>query len=54
MDFDIAETGIARGSLPGTTTKVQRVGFPFTEIRFVSTLLVPPSTLSSSCVLTCL
>jgi hypothetical protein len=27
--------GIARGSPPGTTTEVQRVGFPSTEIRFV-------------------
>jgi hypothetical protein len=36
MDFGIAETRIARGSLPGTTTEVQRVGFPFTEIQFVS------------------
>jgi hypothetical protein len=34
--FGIAETGIACGSLPGTTTKVQRVGFPSAEIRFVS------------------
>jgi hypothetical protein len=36
MDFGIAETGIARGSPPGTTTEVLRVGFPFAEIRFVS------------------
>jgi hypothetical protein len=28
--------GIARGSPPGTTTEVLRVGFPFREIRFVS------------------
>jgi hypothetical protein len=28
--------GIARGSPPGTTTKVQRVGFLSMEIRFVS------------------
>jgi hypothetical protein len=34
--FGIAETGIARGSPLGTTTKVQRVGFPSAEIRFVS------------------
>jgi hypothetical protein len=34
--FGIAETGIARGSPPGTTTEVQRVGFPAAEIRFVS------------------
>jgi uncharacterized membrane protein YphA (DoxX/SURF4 family) len=27
-----AETWIARGSLPGTTTKVHTVGFPFAEI----------------------
>jgi hypothetical protein len=26
MDFGIAETGIARGSPPGTTTEVLRVG----------------------------
>jgi hypothetical protein len=36
MDFGIAETGIARGSPPGTTTEVQRVGFPSAEIRFAS------------------
>jgi hypothetical protein len=34
--FGIAETGIARGSPPGTTTEVQRVGFPSTENGFVS------------------
>jgi hypothetical protein len=34
--FGIVETGIARGSPPGTTTEVQRVGFPFAENRFVS------------------
>jgi hypothetical protein len=28
--------GIARGSPSGTTTEVQRVGFPFEENRFVS------------------
>jgi hypothetical protein len=28
--------GFARGSPPGTTTEVQRVGFPFGENRFVS------------------
>jgi hypothetical protein len=28
--------GIARGSPPGTTTEVLRVGFPFAEIGFVS------------------
>jgi hypothetical protein len=38
--FGIAETGIARGSPPGTTTEVQRVGFPSAEIRFVS-LTIP-------------
>jgi hypothetical protein len=38
--FGIAETGIARGSPPGTTTEVQRVGFPAAEIRFVSRLVV--------------
>jgi hypothetical protein len=32
MDFGIAETEIARGTLPGTTTEMQRVGFPFAEI----------------------
>jgi hypothetical protein len=36
MDFGIAETGIARGSPPGTTTEVRRVGLPSAEIRFVS------------------
>jgi hypothetical protein len=36
MDFGIAETGFARGSPPGTTTEVLRVGFPIAEIRFVS------------------
>jgi hypothetical protein len=34
--FGIAETGIARGRPPGTTTEVQRVGFPSAGIRFVS------------------
>jgi hypothetical protein len=41
MDFGIAETAIARGSPPGTTTEVLRVGFPFVEIRFVSGGLEP-------------
>jgi hypothetical protein len=36
MDFGIAETGMARGSPPGTTTEVLRVGFPSEEIRVVS------------------
>jgi hypothetical protein len=36
MDFGIAEIGIARGSPPGITTEVQRVGFPPVEIRFIS------------------
>jgi hypothetical protein len=36
MDFGIAETGIARGSPPGTTTEVLRVGFPSAKIRIVS------------------
>jgi hypothetical protein len=36
MDFGIAETGIARGSSPGTTTEVLRFGVPFAEIRVVS------------------
>jgi hypothetical protein len=36
MDFGIAETGIARGSPPGTTTEVLRFGIPFAEIRVVS------------------
>jgi hypothetical protein len=39
MDFGIAETGIARGSPPGTTTEVLRFGIPFAEIRVVS---MPP------------
>jgi hypothetical protein len=34
--FGIAETGIARGSPPRTTTEVQRLGFPSVENRFVS------------------
>jgi hypothetical protein len=34
--FGIAETGIARGSPPGITTEVQRVGFPSAETWFVS------------------
>jgi hypothetical protein len=38
--FGIAETGIARGSPPGTTTEVQRVGFPSAEIRSVSQSLL--------------
>jgi hypothetical protein len=36
MDYGIAETGIARGSPPGTTTEVLRAGFPFAEFRVVS------------------
>jgi hypothetical protein len=36
MDYGIAETGIARGSPPGTTTEVLRFGFPFVEFRVVS------------------
>jgi hypothetical protein len=36
MDYGIAETGIARGSPPGTTTEVLRVGFPSAEIRVIS------------------
>jgi hypothetical protein len=36
MGIGIAETGIARGSPPGTTTEVLRVGFPPKEIRVVS------------------
>jgi hypothetical protein len=36
MDFGIAETGIARGSPPRTTTEVLRFGIPFVEIRVVS------------------
>jgi hypothetical protein len=39
MDYGIAETGIARGSPPGTTTEVLRVGFPFAEIRVVSAVV---------------
>jgi hypothetical protein len=34
--FGIAETGNARGSPPGTTTKVQRAGFASVENQFVS------------------
>jgi hypothetical protein len=34
--FGIAETGIARGSPPGTTTEVLRFGIPIAEIRVVS------------------
>jgi hypothetical protein len=40
MDFGIAETGIARGSPPGITTEVLRVGFPPEEIRVVSPYIV--------------
>jgi hypothetical protein len=39
MDFGIAETGIARGSPPGTTTEVLRFGIPLAEIRVVSAVL---------------
>jgi hypothetical protein len=39
MDFGIAEIGIARGSPPGTTTEVLRVGFPSEEIRVVSSTI---------------
>jgi hypothetical protein len=39
MDFLVLlRQGIARGSPAGTTTEVQRVGFPPAEIRFVSPL----------------
>jgi hypothetical protein len=41
MDFGIAETGFARGSPPGTTTEVLRVGLPFAEIRFVLVVSEP-------------
>jgi hypothetical protein len=49
MDFGIAETGIARGSPPGTTTEVLRFGIPFAEIpgRFTlwgARLIALPST----------
>jgi hypothetical protein len=37
--FGIAEIGVVHGSPPGTTTEVQRVGFPPAEIRFVSAYL---------------
>jgi hypothetical protein len=37
----ISKTGVARGSPPGTTTEVQRVGFPSAEIRFVSLDVLP-------------
>jgi hypothetical protein len=46
MDYGIAETGIARGSPPGTTTEVLRVGFPSAEIRFVSLLFVATDSVS--------
>jgi hypothetical protein len=39
MDFGIAETGIARGSPPGTTTEVLRFGAPFAEILVVSNVV---------------
>jgi hypothetical protein len=35
-NFGFVETGIARCSPPGTTTEVQRVGFPSAEIWFNS------------------
>jgi hypothetical protein len=38
MVYGIAETGIARGSPPGTTVEVLRVGFSFAEIRVISLL----------------
>jgi hypothetical protein len=38
--FGIAKTGIARGSPPGTTTEVQRVGFLSAENQFVSQSVV--------------
>jgi hypothetical protein len=52
MHFGIAETGIARGSPPGTTTEVLRVGFPSAEIRVVTHVVftlctMGPSTLST-------
>jgi hypothetical protein len=34
--FGIAETWVARGCPPGTTTEVQRVGFPPSENWFIS------------------
>jgi hypothetical protein len=46
IDFGIAETGIARGSPPGTTTEVLRVGFPFAEIRVVSLVVDEAEVLS--------
>jgi hypothetical protein len=54
MDFGIAETGIARGSPPGTTSEVLRFGIPFEEIRVVSectekcTLIPDPRSVVSS------
>jgi hypothetical protein len=42
----ISETGIARGSRPRTTSEVQRVGYPFAEIRFVSPFLSQTTPLS--------
>jgi hypothetical protein len=39
MDHGVAETGIARGSPPGTTTEVLRFGIPSAEIRVVSDIV---------------
>jgi hypothetical protein len=49
MDFGLAETGIARGSPPGTTTEVLRFGVPFAEIRVVSLLVQPTGNSKESC-----
>jgi hypothetical protein len=46
MDYGIAETGIARGSPPGTTTEVLRFGLPFTEFRVVSSCATPTPNLT--------
>jgi hypothetical protein len=53
MDFGIAETGIARGSLPGTTTEVLRFGIPFAEIRVVSEVVLWIGEVSWPCGLIC-
>jgi hypothetical protein len=47
MDYGIAETGIARGSPPGTTTEVLRFGVPFEEIRVVSHTVLKNHNLTS-------
>jgi hypothetical protein len=53
MDFGIAETGIARGSPPGTTTEVLRFEVPFAEIRVVSGARVDLERAAGRATLTC-